>query len=228
MSTCSVPACIIPAVTRSLCQGHYKRLKNKGDVFADLPLLRRDRSLTFVERFWARIDQSGGPDACWPWLGSKHKSGYGQVSGWHFPGYDCKVIQTHLAAYILTYGPVPDSLVLDHTCHTLACDLGNRCPHRACGNPTHLEPVTRTVNQHRSRSPLHVRTAQAARAQQLRALTHCKRGHPLTEDNIRYTTAGGRDCLTCKQIRAREWYQRKTSNVMSLPVGPRLVPGTVP
>jgi hypothetical protein len=211
MTTCSVPSCTILAVTRGLCQGHYKRLKNKGNVFADLPLRRRDRSLTFEERFWARIDQSGGPDACWPWLGYKQRHGYGQVSGWHKPSHTCTIIQTHLAAYILTYGPVPASLVLDHTCHTRACDLGDECPHRACCNPKHLEPVTRTVNTHRSRASLHVRIAQAARAQQLRALTHCKRGHPLTEDNIRYTQSGGRDCLTCKKIHYREEQQRKKS-----------------
>lgn len=211
MSTCSVASCIKPIKAHGLCQGHYKRLKNKGDIFADLPLLTRDRSLTFLDRFWARIDQSGGPDACWPWMGNKHKQGYGQVSGWHYPGHACKVIQTHRAAYILTYGPVPASLVLDHTCHTIACDLGDACPHRACCNPKHLEPVTRTVNAQRSRAFLHIHLAKAARTQQQRALTHCMRGHPLTHDNIRYTTKGTRECLICKKIRAREWYQKKMS-----------------
>jgi hypothetical protein len=212
MATCSVPSCTILAVTCGLCQGHYKRLKNKGDVFADLPLRRRDRSLTFEERFWARVDQSGGPDACWPWLGYIRNTGYGQVSGWHYyPDRSYTVIQTHRAAYILTYGSVPDSLMLDHTCHTKACDLASDCPHRACCNPRHLEPVTPTINTHRSRASLHVRRAQAARAQQLRALTHCKRGHPLTEGNIRYTQKGTRDCLTCKKIRYREERQRLKS-----------------
>jgi len=212
MTICSVPSCAKSVYSHGLCQGHYKRLKNKGDVFADLPLRTRDRTLTFEQRFWARIDQSGGPDACWPWLGSKHRRGYGQVSGWHGPGYTCKVIQTHLAAYILTYGPVPAPLVLDHICHTRACDLGDSCPHRACCNPKHLEPVTRTVNVHRSRAYLNMRVAHATRIQQLRALTHCKRGHPLTEDNIRYTKLGGRDCLTCKRIRGRkEWQTMKSS-----------------
>lgn len=30
-----------------------------------------------AERFWLRVDRSAGPDACWPWLGSRHGFGYG-------------------------------------------------------------------------------------------------------------------------------------------------------
>lgn len=26
-----------------------------------------------VAKFWAQVDRSGGPDACWPWLGKKTK-----------------------------------------------------------------------------------------------------------------------------------------------------------
>lgn len=28
-------------------------------------------------RFWSKVDCSGGPDACWPWLADKDKDGYG-------------------------------------------------------------------------------------------------------------------------------------------------------
>lgn len=35
----------------------------------------------FAERFWARVDRSAGPDACWPWTGPKNAQGYGIVSG---------------------------------------------------------------------------------------------------------------------------------------------------
>lgn len=30
------------------------------------------------KRFWRKVDKSGGPDACWPWLASTHPGGYGQ------------------------------------------------------------------------------------------------------------------------------------------------------
>lgn len=29
--------------------------------------------------FWSRVDRSGGPDACWPWLGEVNRKGYGQA-----------------------------------------------------------------------------------------------------------------------------------------------------
>lgn len=69
------------------------------------------------------------PDGCWLWPGYKQPNGYGQI--W-FGG---RTQSTHRVAYELHVGPVPDGLMLDHTCHT-----------RACFNPAHLEPVTRVQN----------------------------------------------------------------------------------
>lgn len=31
-------------------------------------------------RFWSKIDKSGGPDACWPWMAGKTEYGYGVLS----------------------------------------------------------------------------------------------------------------------------------------------------
>ncbi len=31
-----------------------------------------------IDRYLAKVDKSGGPDACWPWTGSLNK-GYGQI-----------------------------------------------------------------------------------------------------------------------------------------------------
>ena len=53
----------------------------------------------------------------------------------------------HRVAYELTYGAVPDGLGLDHTCHDPhTCWLRDKCPHRSCCNPAHLEAVTQSVN----------------------------------------------------------------------------------
>jgi hypothetical protein len=55
-----------------------------------------------VERFWSRVDRSGGPDACWPWVGnSRYTSGYGRV--W-FCGKDAR---SHRVAYTLAVGDTP-------------------------------------------------------------------------------------------------------------------------
>src|SRR5689334_7900007 len=33
------------------------------------------------DEFWSRVDRSGGPTACWPWMGPRTKDGYGRFRG---------------------------------------------------------------------------------------------------------------------------------------------------
>lgn len=35
---------------------------------------------TIEERFWSKVDASGGPDACWPWQAHTNADGYGQFN----------------------------------------------------------------------------------------------------------------------------------------------------
>jgi hypothetical protein len=70
---------------------------------------------------------------------------------------------------------------------------------RHCCNPSHLEAVTRAVNQARGKW-----------AQQ----THCKNGHPYDAENtyLRTTGAGGRrDCRACIRSRVKRYQQRKAA-----------------
>ena len=76
-----------------------------------------------TQRLWTRVAK-GEPDECWPWLGYLHTSGYGQIGvGRREEG----LAYTHRVAYEATNGPIPDGLLVRHT-----------CDNRPCCNPAHL------------------------------------------------------------------------------------------
>lgn len=76
------------------------------------------------ETFWKKVDQRGGPDACWPFTGLL-EGGYGRIT------YQRKVFLTHRLASILTSGPIPDGIQVRH-----------KCDNPPCCNPAHLERGT--------------------------------------------------------------------------------------
>lgn len=109
---------------------------------------------------------------CIDWWGYVGADGYGRVHQYPMPP-----TVAHRMVYEECFGLVPDGLVLDHLCRN-----------RACVNPAHLEVVTHRTNILRGESP----TANNAKK------THCKRGHALDGENVRYRRQGGRGCHTCK------------------------------
>lgn len=134
-----------------------------------------------AESFWARVDKSGGPDACWEWQGSKQALGYGQV------GWKGRVLVAHRLAYTLTHGPIPEGMQVHHKC--------NNPP---CCNPSHLEAVTQKANILLSNGT----AAKNARKQ------HCPRGHPYDDENTYYDTQGGRECRACRRERVKKFAAR--------------------
>lgn len=126
---------------------------------------------SFAASFWARVDKSG---QCWIWQGDKQQDGYGLVK------YHGRRIGAHRIAYMLTHGPIPPGLFLDHV-------RARGCTGPSCVNPDHLEPVTCRVNNLRGDGP----AAQNARK------THCKRGHEFTPANTIRRPKGNRECRTC-------------------------------
>lgn len=80
----------------------------------------RPRSLEeVVAGIRARLDTSGGPDACHPFTGSRNpKSGYGMVQArgvWKNPQ------AVHVVIYEDVNGPVPDGHEVRHTCDNPPC-----------------------------------------------------------------------------------------------------------
>jgi len=80
-------------------------------------------AIPLEERFWAHVDRSGGPDACWPWQGARIR-GYG-----HFKACD-HTVRAHRFSWELAFGSISGDL---HVLHN--CPGGDD---RACVNPKHL------------------------------------------------------------------------------------------
>lgn len=74
-----------------------------------------------IPRFWAKVDKSGGPEACWLWTACKSGFGYGNI--W----VTNKMKQAHRVAYELFVGPIPAGLCVLHS-----------CDRPLCVNPAHL------------------------------------------------------------------------------------------
>lgn len=110
-------------------------------------------------RFWSKVDQSGGPDACWPWTRACGADGYGRF--W-FRG---AALNAHRVAMILTLGEVPADRDVDHF----------RCKDRRCCNPAHLRLATELQNALENNESPFARNARR---------THCGKGHPFSGANV--------------------------------------------
>lgn len=126
-----------------------------------------------------RVDDNG----CWIWGGPLDKDGYADP---RFHGSHRKL---HRVMYEAFVEPIPHRLTIDHLCRK-----------RSCCNPDHLETVTLAEN---------VRRGDHRTNHWCKRKTHCKNGHQLSNDNVRYTKNNVRLCKKCKQNIDSRFYKNK-------------------
>lgn len=134
-----------------------------------------------------RFDANWTPEpntGCWLWTGAIYAGtrGYGRIK------MRGRVSSAHRVAWLLYRGPIPDGMVLDHTCRV-----------RACVNPDHLRVVTPKINS--------IENSRGVGAIN-RAKTQCHRGHPFDIANTRIAVVSrltdgtpkmGRQCRQCSR-----------------------------
>lgn len=126
------------------------------------------RPKSLAERFWPKVDTSGGPDACWTWTAALNTAGYGVISAG--PG-GASPLRAHRVAWELTHGPIPSWL-----------DVLHACDNPPCVNPAHLWLGTASDNGRDM--------ASKGRARGQRSWDHMPRGEDhgyatLTEADVR-------------------------------------------
>jgi hypothetical protein len=133
---CDIPDCGEPCVGGGLCRKHYMRLRRNGDPLATKRVIGDDEA-----RWWSHVDRRGDGE-CWPWTAFIDDKGYGRFWLGDRLGYAPRWGYEHFV------GPLPYEEMPDHTCHDpRVCTVPHlECPHRACVNWHHLEPVTNRVN----------------------------------------------------------------------------------
>lgn len=153
-------------------------------VFRKTLMSKKHTRPTSKERLLEKI--SINENGCWCWTSSIKPNGYGCF--WH----DGAQRNAHRVSYELFIGPIPEGLDLDHLCRN-----------RACVNPEHLEPVTRSVNLNKG-----------LKKSKVPKKLFCKNGHEFTQENTAvYEYVRGRRCKTCANATAKKYRDSKKAGI---------------
>ena len=152
----------------------------------------RDELSTYLIAM-SRIDASGGPGACHPWIGARFNDGYGRL----YLAHGVSVLAHRwLLGYLRSEPLKPEEFACHH------------CDNKPCCNPRHLYVGDAHSNMRDLQmrgNPVNVLSTRNA------AKTHCIHGHEFTPANtyIRRGGKGYRECRECVRIRRRRYAIRK-------------------
>ena len=154
-------------------------------------MLATDRT---IERLYSGVNVLNS-DACWNWQYAKVPDGYGILT--RKINKKVFVILVHRLSYYLSYGEIPNGMVIDHLCHNDEiddCPSGTVCKHRSCINPKHLRVLTIKENLALAKKD--------GRSQRFRREKRgtCRKGHPWIEENMVTRKSGRVDCAICRKI----------------------------
>lgn len=88
------------------------------------------RNKTLEERFWEKVDNASR-DGCWRWTSAIGSRGYGVF----WVGGRKRSAFAHRTAYEMTHGPIPEGMVVMHS-----------CDNPWCVNPAHLSVGSKKDN----------------------------------------------------------------------------------
>lgn len=132
---------------------------------------------------------------CVEWSGYRNDKGYGRVyirSSGYGQG-DWRYVLAHRWVWEQANGPIPDGMVVMHT-----------CDNRACIEMSHLRLGTQAEN-------LADMKAKGRSHRWAETYTHCKHGHPFDEINTKWGLRDGyptRQCRTCLRENTRAYRRR--------------------
>ncbi len=191
---------------------------------------------------WDRIDTNGplwNGTHCW----MRHRA-----KGLRYPiiSRRGKTENLHRFIYKAIVGPIPEGLTLDHLCRRPYCcnpahlepvtsaensrraaALKTHCVH---GHPLSGDNLLPSAEPGSRRCRQCVIERGRARRAQFKPIgqhashplkTHCKRGHPLTDENVFVYASGLRSCRQCRAIARKAWEEREIEKGTIVRVGPK-------